>query len=477
MTINQIFEQTTSEIEQITAKKTEQTFQWSKNWYPVSPISYLNPSIPNAIELLGKKLVIWKNNLGDWVVMDDVCPHKLIELSKGKIDSNAENIVCRYHGWCFNSKGDCTKIPALDEEDAAQKTACQSDRSKVNIYPNQVVQELLWVWPDNSPEAEAESSFSQPAAMPEDVVDISSSNWSITELAVGYAALTENSFDPIHSQFVHEGIAFFSPEKTVPMRDYKLVSEISKEGFTLNHRGYNTMNKDMEAKRQFRAPCSNTTIYTYSNGKKNLVQLYFVPTKPGYCRIITQFLGFSRPNKKSFWQQFLPKDLLIGLQHCSGDQFINQDLNVISSQEFAYSQANKTWSKAYYLPTNSDFGSSIFRKWLEQIAGGDPFPEANITPLSDEQLYDRWNAHSKFCPHCRNSVEILEKIRGICDRSTKILILLALISIVIGIPLKIGAILIILGFVSFWVSSYVEDKRHDFMTSIPKRGLPEVKLY
>ncbi|MDJ0714973.1 MAG: Rieske 2Fe-2S domain-containing protein [Prochloraceae cyanobacterium] len=477
MTINKIVERTTSEIEQITAKKTEQIFQWSKNWYPLSPISYLNPSIPNAIELLGKKLVIWKNNLGDWVVMDDVCPHKLIELSKGKIDSNAENIVCRYHGWCFNSKGDCTKIPALDEEDAAQKTACQSDRSKVNIYPNQVVQDLLWIWPDDSSEAFEESLSLQPATMPEDVIDTPSNNWYMREVPVGYAVSVENSFDPIHAQFVHEGIAFFSPEKTVPMREYKLVSEISKEGFTLKHSGYNKMNEDMEATRQFKSPCSNTTIYTYINGNKNLFQLYFIPTKPGYCRYIGQFLGFVPPSKKSFWQQFLPEDLLIGLQHSSSYQLVNQDLNVISSQEVAYSQVNKTWSKAYYLPTNSDFGSSIFRKWLEQFAGGDPFGKDDLKRLPDRQLYDRWNAHSKFCPHCRNSVEILEKIRGLCDRSTKILILLALISIVIGIPLKIGAILIILGFVSFWVSSYVEDKRHDFMTSIPKRGLPEVKLY
>jgi len=74
-------------------------------------------------------------------------------------------------------------------------------------------------------------------------------------------------------------------------------------------------------------------------------------------------------------------------------------------------------------------------------------------------------------------VEILEKISVICDRISKIFILLALVSIIIGISLKIGAVLIILGLLSFWTSAYVEDKRHDFMTSIPKGGLPEVKLY
>ena len=122
-------------------------------------------------------------------------------------------------------------------------------------------------------------------------------------------------------------------------------------------------------------------------------------------------------------------------------------------------------------------GSSVFRKWLEKCAGGDPFGEANLKRLPDEKLYERWNRHSKLCPHCRNSVEILAKIRELGDQSGKLLILLALGSIVIGISLKIGAALIILGLLSFWGSSYVEEKRADFLTSIPKRGLPEVKLY
>jgi phenylpropionate dioxygenase-like ring-hydroxylating dioxygenase large terminal subunit len=87
---------------------------------------------------------------------------------------NAENIVCRYHGWCFDSKGNCTKIPALNDSDIAAQTACLSQRGKVNTYPTQVVQDLLWVWPDDSPEAFEESLSKRPATMPEDVIDTSS---------------------------------------------------------------------------------------------------------------------------------------------------------------------------------------------------------------------------------------------------------------------------------------------------------------
>ena len=453
------------------------SFHWTKNWYPVSPINYLDSSKPNAITLLGKKLVIWKNNQDNWVVMDDVCPHKLIELSSGKIDSNAENIVCRYHGWCFDSKGNCTKIPAIDSDDPAMKTACSSKRAKVKIYPNQVLQELLWVWPDDSHNAETESLSSQPALMPEDIVDISSNNWFMLEVPVGYAVSVENSFDPIHAQFLHEGISPFSPDLTVPIGEYKLASSISKEGFTLEHNGYNKMNKDMKAKRQFRSPCSNTGIFTYSNGKKNLFQLYFIPTKPGYCRYIRQFLGFTTPNNKSFWQQYIPKDLQIGLQHSATYKFGDQDLKAIGSQEIAYHQIDKTWSKTYYLPAIADFGSIVFRRWLEEVANGDPFGKTNLETISAEQRYDRWHRHSKFCPHCRKSVEILEQIRIFCDRVGKIFILLALISIIVGLSFKIAVIFTTFGLLSFWAKAIALDNTHNFMSSIPKHGLPEVKLY
>ncbi len=187
MVINTNLKQNNKQSERPRAKEIKLTFQWTKNWYPISPIDYLDPNSPNSMKLLGKKLVIWKNNQDDWVVMDDVCPHKLIELSSGKIDSNGENIVCRYHGWCFDSQGNCTKIPAIDSKDSAAETACQSDRAKVNTYPTRVVQDLLWVWPDDNREAQTESLSSQPATMPEDILDTSNSKWFMVEVPVGYA--------------------------------------------------------------------------------------------------------------------------------------------------------------------------------------------------------------------------------------------------------------------------------------------------
>ena len=43
--------------EQVNLKQ-EETFQWTKQWYPVAVVKFLDPSRPHGIQLLGKELVI-----------------------------------------------------------------------------------------------------------------------------------------------------------------------------------------------------------------------------------------------------------------------------------------------------------------------------------------------------------------------------------------------------------------------------------
>jgi phenylpropionate dioxygenase-like ring-hydroxylating dioxygenase large terminal subunit len=39
-----------------------ETFQWTKQWYPVAVAEFLDPSRPHKIQLLGKDLVLWRDN-------------------------------------------------------------------------------------------------------------------------------------------------------------------------------------------------------------------------------------------------------------------------------------------------------------------------------------------------------------------------------------------------------------------------------
>ena len=58
-----------------------------QNWWPVVLKNTLNVNGPNSIELLGKKLVVWrtKDDEDEWSCLDDVCAHRFAPLSEGRI--------------------------------------------------------------------------------------------------------------------------------------------------------------------------------------------------------------------------------------------------------------------------------------------------------------------------------------------------------------------------------------------------------
>ena len=454
-------------------------FSWTKQWYPVTPMSYLD-SEPTPITLLGKKLVIWQDKHQKWIAMDDRCPHKQVQLSKGKIDANGE-LVCRHHGWCFDGAGKCTNIPMLSDEKAL-KNAFNSDRSQVTTYPTQVRQGLLWVWLDNSPTTEDDCADRQPAVMLEDKFDNSTTDWFVSEVPVGYTVSLESSFDPSHAQFLHEGIAGFSPERAIPMEQYEVLGEISAaDGFTLKHSGYNVFNKDMDATRRFMPPCSNTTVYKYPNGISGWFQLYFVPTKPGHCRYITKFIFEGIPQKPKFWLKLLPKYFATGLQHSSTYKLGNQDLSMMHSQAANESLEDNNWRKSYFMPSVADLGIVTFRKWLDEFAGGKPEwqaeTEAPFQELDDVQLYDLWHRHTKHCPDCRRSLVLIDKVRSFCQNSVIALAILGLLLIVFSLPTKILLIPVLLSILSLVCSYKLNSIRTNFLSSVPDRGLPVVKLH
>lgn len=456
-------------------------FSWTKQWYPISPLSYLDSSRPTPVTLLGKKLVIWRDGNQKWIVMDNACPHKLAQLSLGTINEDG-TLMCRHHGWCFNGEGKCTKIPMLTTGSEAEETACHSLRSHVTTYPTQAAQGLLWVWPDDSSTAFEDSSSKPPATIPECELDISATDWHMTEVPVGYTVSVESSFDPSHAQYLHEGIGYFSPKTAVPIQHFEAVGEMSaQEGFALKHTGYNLLNKDMEAMRRFTPPCCNTTTYRYPNGKTLLFQLYFVPTQPGHCRYIGKFIADSGSVKRNFLLEMLPKYFRTGLQHLSTYKLSDQDLTVMHSQEVIQSSLDKKWQKAYFMPSPADVGIVTFRKWLDEFAGGTPFGaggvEGGATDLNDEQLYDRWHRHTKYCPSCRNSVMFIEKVRTFFNICTASFALLTLVFLLIGTPLKLALISTSFGVLSLLFSYLSDDLRQRFFSSIPKRGLPLVELY
>eukprot|EP01025_Chloroclados_australasicus_P058118 TRINITY_DN72778_c0_g1_i1.p1 TRINITY_DN72778_c0_g1~~TRINITY_DN72778_c0_g1_i1.p1 ORF type:complete len:132 (-),score=6.55 TRINITY_DN72778_c0_g1_i1:6-401(-) len=84
----------------------QQNFQWKKQWYPAQVLEHLDPTKPIPFQLFGKDLVIWRDGENTWRCFEDKCPHRLVPLSEGRLETDG-TLQCAYHGWRFNGKGEC----------------------------------------------------------------------------------------------------------------------------------------------------------------------------------------------------------------------------------------------------------------------------------------------------------------------------------------------------------------------------------
>lgn len=95
-------------------------------WHPVAVTDDVGAA-PIPVTLLGEQIVIVR--LGAEVVaLLDLCPHRGSALSLGWIDG--EHLVCRYHGWSYDSSGACVRIPSrpdltIPSKARAQRFSCE----------------------------------------------------------------------------------------------------------------------------------------------------------------------------------------------------------------------------------------------------------------------------------------------------------------------------------------------------------------
>lgn len=166
-------------------------------WYPVTPADQVQ-DIPKPFELLGQKIVLWRNSIGEPAATEDRCCHRAAQLSKGIVIEG--NIRCPYHGWVFNSAGTCMQVP--------QTAAGMIPRTyQVQAYCCTERYGYVWV------------CLGEPLAPIPDLPEVDDldfrlipqfyEQWNCSGLR-----LMENSFDNAHLSFVHA--ATFGDDNPLP---------------------------------------------------------------------------------------------------------------------------------------------------------------------------------------------------------------------------------------------------------------------
>lgn len=101
-------------------------------------------------------------------VFVDECPHRKVPLSEGRVEDDG-NLLCSYHAFRFNGHGELIDIPQIP--DVEVEAIRNNPRSKCNAFPSQIIDGVLWVWPETGSDARIESALTNPAVyeVPSDV--------------------------------------------------------------------------------------------------------------------------------------------------------------------------------------------------------------------------------------------------------------------------------------------------------------------
>lgn len=411
------------------------------------------------MRFLEQQYVVWRDNDGEWRVMDDACPHRLAPLSEGRVDRATNTLECAYHGWAFEpDTGACSRIPQASE--AVASAARPSPRACVASYPSRIHKSLLWVWPWEESSLEV---LSDERAQPEGfLAGVAEDASTFTrDLPYGWDTLLENIVDPAHIPFAHHGMQgkrddAIAINMTTPTPSHGSVASSdgvsSSGGAAFGLRGFSfefgdrTMGKRRAGTGEFRAPyvVSYNADFEPTLDKKSgelkpsrpfNLTVVCVPTAAGRSRAI--IYGGSKPAKKRTKPTSSERGTAAGpkpemglkkkpaslagrlfgllpvwLLHIGNNRFLDSDLAFLHYQEQAVQARGGDAAASYFMPTPSDRCIVALRKWLDAYA-----PPSQLRPLPPplyvrDELFDRWTQHTAHCVHCQAAYAALAKWRA-----------------------------------------------------------------
>ena len=163
-------------------------------WFPVGVASELTAESPTQIvRILGETLVLFRDKKGNVGLLNDRCSHRGASLCYGRVEERG--IACPYHGWLYDTKGNCLETPAEPAESKFHLTVKQKS------YPVQKLVGLYWAYLGPQP---------LPLIPNFDVWFRKDGHRKIfiqPQLDCNWFQAMENSMDPAHLQILHQDTA------------------------------------------------------------------------------------------------------------------------------------------------------------------------------------------------------------------------------------------------------------------------------
>ncbi|MEB3304170.1 MAG: Rieske 2Fe-2S domain-containing protein [Cyanobacteriota bacterium] len=377
---------------------------WRRSWYPVAYLADLDRNRPTPFTLLGDDLVLWWDGAAkQWRAFADVCPHRLVPLSEGRLNGTGE-LECPYHGWTFRGDGHCTAIPQASQNTGSEEgepSRLLNPRSHCRTYATATGQGLLFVFAGD-PKDSADLPLPLVPQLEEPLAP-GERPWTVQDTFrdLPYDALTllENVLDVSHVPFTHHGTVG-RRENAGPV-ELKLL-RADADGFSGLWEEGPRRGKLGRQNTTFKAPCLMWHDLTAPAFARILTVVYVTPIGPGCCRIFARFPFQFRSPLPAFLLRLRP----IWLQHLANHVVLEDDQLFLHWQERVLAQrgGSANISRSCYLASQADRYVLALHQWVVDH-GGSPFPGAPLPPRQDQQsLMERYHTHTAHCRACSGAL-------------------------------------------------------------------------
>jgi 5,5'-dehydrodivanillate O-demethylase oxygenase subunit len=172
-------------------------------WLPVGVARELTAENPTQlVRILGEVLVLFRDKQGRVGLVADRCSHRGASLCYGRVEERG--IACAYHGWLYDTEGNCLETPPEPAESKFRLTVRQK------AYPVQKFAGLYWCYMGPQP---------VPLIPKYDVWARKDGTRKITvqpQLDCNWFQAMENSVDPAHLQILHQDTTRDSHGRQIP---------------------------------------------------------------------------------------------------------------------------------------------------------------------------------------------------------------------------------------------------------------------
>ncbi|MBM2810388.1 MAG: Rieske (2Fe-2S) protein [Chloroflexi bacterium] len=170
-------------------------------WHPVAASAQLQGPGTRLVKLLGETLVLYRDQQDRLGLVGAHCAHRSAGLLYGVPEQ--EGLRCSYHGWMYDSSGQCIAQPF---EQTVDPSSTYHERIRIPAYPVQELGGVIFAYlgPSPAPLLPRWDMFLDDEVAKDVGIGIIPCNW---------LQVMENSADPQHSEWLHTHLDNYVAER------------------------------------------------------------------------------------------------------------------------------------------------------------------------------------------------------------------------------------------------------------------------